>query len=187
MEVRIKADNIYMRLLLAIFLLLIQLNHCWAVELFGVPLASADKGNLGLAARAAGAKLQDSGQPEVFEVFDSTEALKESFRLFLGFDAQDNQFAFAEYHIYPMSHRHMLAKLKRKYGEPQEQKGKFISDQHYSWRQNGIEISYQRQWGCKCSELRYSKADKVEVIKRQHAQVQKQRLDERLDEQRARY
>lgn len=159
----------------------------WSVELFGVALTQANKGNLGMAARAAGAKLLDTDRPELYEVFDSTEVLSESTFLYLGFDAQDNAFAFAEYHIHPLSHRRMLSKLKRKYGAPAEKKGKFISDQLYRWQQDGVEISYQRQFGCRCSALRYSVPSKLEMVRQQHRQVQKQRLEEDLDAQQAAY
>ncbi len=176
-----------MRILLLLFLWLPLCPSLGAVELFGVNLSNANKGSLGLAARAAGAKLLDSERPEVFEAFDSSEVLSESQRLYLGFDAQDNGFAFAEYHINLTSHRQMLAKLKRKYGEPLKKKGKFISDQLYRWQQDGISISYQRQFGCRCSALRYELPAKVEIIRQQHAQVQKQRLEEDLAKQQNAY
>lgn len=158
-----------------------------AAELFGVPLATANKGNLGLAARAAGAKLLDTERPELYEVFDSTEVLAESKLLYLGFDVQDDSFAFAEYHIALMSHRRMLQKLKRKYGEPSERKGKFLTDQLYRWERGGVQISYQRQFGCQCSALRYVVPAKLEAVRQQHRQVQKQRLEEALDAQQAAY
>lgn len=182
-----RVDKPDMRVLLTIAFCSILSFPCVAVELFGVPLAQANKGNLGMAARAAGAKLMDTGRPEIYEVFESTEVLIESERLYLGFDAQDNGFAFAEYHISSLSHRRMLDKLKRKYGEPNEQKGKFISDQLYRWEVNGISISYQRQFGCRCSALRYTVPAKLGIVKKQHLQVQKQRRDEDLGTQQASY
>ncbi len=169
-----------MRILLLLIALSLTSANSAAVELFGVPLVTANKASLGLAARAAGASLQDTALPEVFEIFDSAGVLAESQRLYLGFDAQDNSFAFAEYHIQPLSHRRMLKKLTRKYGQPTVVPGKFISDQHYSWNKDGIEISYQRTWGCRCSELRYASAAKLQTIQQQHAQVQRQREDEDL-------
>lgn len=182
-----QVDKLDMRVLLTVIFCSTLSLPCSAVELFGVPLAQANKGNLGMAARAAGAKLMDTGRPEIYEVFESTAVLSESERLYLGFDAQDNGFAFAEYHISLMSHRRMLAKLKRKYGEPSEKKGKFISDQLYRWDINGVSISYQRQFGCRCSALRYTLPAKLDIVKKQHLQVQKQRRDEDLGAQQGSY
>lgn len=176
-----------MRILLVLILTCALSPLASAAELFGVPLLTANKASLGLAARAAGAKLQDTDAPEVFEIFDSSEVLSESQRLFLGFDVQDNSFAFAEYQIKQLQHKRMLSKLKRKYGEPQVKPGKFISDQLYRWQSNGIEISYQRQWACHCSELRYAVPAKLALIKQQHQQVQKQRQEEGLNSQQGSY
>lgn len=176
-----------MRTLPPLLLCLLFTTPALAVELFGVPLANANKGSLGIAARAAGATLLDTGKPEVYELFDSSAVLSGSQRLYLGFDVQDNRFAFAEYHIAPLLHRHMLSKLKRKYGEPKVDKGRFISDQLYHWEKSGISINYQRQWGCRCSELRYTLAAKSTEIMKQHQQIQKQRQGKHLDSQQGSY
>jgi len=176
-----------MRLLIVCLLLFALQPVAFAAELFGVALVGADKASLGLAARAAGATLVDTDQPEVYEIFDSSAVLAESNRLYLGFDAQDSSFAFAEYQILQMKHKRMLSKLKRKYGEPQVTPGKFISDQLYRWQSNGVEISYQRQWGCHCSELRYVVPAKLTLIQQQHLQVQKQRMEEGLAKQQGSY
>ncbi len=165
------------QLLIALFLFTAAAPSA-AVELFGVPLVSADKARLGLAARAAGATLSTTAKPEVFEVFDSREILAESRTLYLGFDAQDASFAFAEYHINPLAHRRMLEKLRQKYGEPRIESGKFISDQLHSWTVDGIEITYQRQWGCRCSTLLYSSPQKLTTLQTQHRAIQQQRQDE---------
>lgn len=149
-----------------------------AVELFGIPLVSADKGNLGFAVQRAGATLQQTERNQVFEVFNSTEILDTSFKLYLGFDVQTGKFGFAEYHINVLSHRKMLARLRTKYGEPAVAPGEFISDDHYTWQVNGIDISYRKAQGCMCSRLIYSEPATLEIVRQQHEQVQKQRADE---------
>ncbi|MEM6986439.1 MAG: hypothetical protein AAF499_07845 [Pseudomonadota bacterium] len=153
-----------------------------AAELFGVPLASADKGNLGFAVQRAGATLMQTERNQVYEVFDSRKVLDASFKLYLGFDVQNGKFGFAEYHLYRLAHGAMLKRLTDKYGDPAVDGGEFLTDQRYRWQVNGIDISLQKTHGCMCSRLVYSEPETHKIVKQQHAQVQQQRADEVVQE-----
>ncbi len=166
-----------MRAIFLTFLLLTSLPAS-AVELFGVPLANADKGNLGFAVKRAGATLQETERNQVYEVFDSSNILDASFRLYLGFDVQTGQFGFAEYHLHRMAHQRMLNRLTEKYGPPRETPGEFLTDQLFEWQVDGIDIRLHKTRGCNCSRLLYTEPATFETVKQQHAQVQQQRADE---------
>jgi len=158
-----------MRYLLPVLITVCCFSSASAAELFGVQLASASKGALTGAAKAAGATpLPDVPPSPVYEAFDSSSALTESTRLYLAFDTDDNSFAFAEYQIQRLAHKTVLRKLTLKYGEPQVTDGRFLSDQLFAWQSNGIAISLQRESRCFCSVLRYSAPGKMAKVTQQH-------------------
>jgi len=114
-------------------------------------------------------------------VFDSSEILDTSYRLYLGFDVQTGRFGFAEYYIRRLAHDTMLERLKDKYGEPAVTPGEFLTDQRYQWQIDGIDVSLHKARGCLCSRLLYSEPTVHEAVRQQHAQVQKQRADEAVE------
>ena len=74
----------------------------------------------------------------------------------------------------------MLARLRKKYGEPAVTPGEFLSDQRYRWRNNGIDIVLQKTFGCHCSRLLYSEPNTLLTVQQQHRQVQRQRAEEHI-------
>ncbi|MFV2033292.1 MAG: hypothetical protein ACC663_12420 [Gammaproteobacteria bacterium] len=132
-----------------ILLLILSFNGSSAIalELYGVDLGKSQQGELRSATENAGLKLiQQGGEDQWFDSYDSSDVLPLSRRLYLGFVKQDKRFAFAEYEFAGFDYRQILRNLKQKYGPPKLINGKYISDRKYRWIKDGIEISLQIDW-----------------------------------------
>lgn len=118
-----------------------------ALELFGVQLESTVRDQLREAAKNAGLVLiREGGEESWFDLYDSSEALAGSRRLYLGFVKKDQRFAFAEYEFPGLQHKRILQNLKRKYGPAEVQGGRFVSDHRYRWILDGIRIELSSDW-----------------------------------------
>ena len=118
-----------------------------ALELFGVTLESATRDELRAAVTQAGLVLtSESGEDRWYDLYDSSGALEGSSRFYLGFVKRDQRFAFAEYEFPGLQRKQLLRDLTLKYGAPEIQGGRFISDRRYRWRREGIEIELSGDW-----------------------------------------
>lgn len=118
-----------------------------ALELFGVMLESTSRDELREAAKNAGLVLiREGGEDNWFDIYDSTTVLAGSIHFYLGFVKQDQRFAFAEYEFSGFTSSSLLPRLKRKYGEPAVEGGRFVSDHVYRWQRDGIDIELSSDW-----------------------------------------
>lgn len=135
-----------------------------AAELFGVQLPSATLDQLRTAVKQSGATLiRESGEGQPYDIYNSKALLAESSRLYLGYTGEDRRFAFVEYEFIGLQQSGMIQKLNARYGQPEIQKGQYISDRSYQWVVNGIQISLQGDWQNYRTRLIY--ADSVAVTK----------------------
>ncbi len=133
---------------LAIAALLVALApRAGALELFGVELETSARDQLRDAARNAGLVLiREGGEDNWFDLYDSSAVLAGSVRFYLGFVKQDQRFAFAEYEFIGLQQKRLLQNLTRKYGPPEVEGGRFVSDRRYRWRRDGIDIELGSDW-----------------------------------------
>ncbi len=118
-----------------------------ALELFGVVLESTNRDELREAAKNAGLELiREGGEDNWFDIYDSRTVLAGSVHFYLGFVKQDQRFAFAEYEFSGFRSQSLLPRLKRKYGDPVVEGGRYVSDATYRWRRDGIEIELSSDW-----------------------------------------
>ena len=136
-----------------------------ALELFGVPLESAARDELRDAAKNAGLVLiREGGEENWFDLYDSSEVLAGSRRLYLGFVKKDLRFAFAEYEFFGLRHEHILRNLKRKYGPPEVEVGRFVSDHRYRWFLDGIRIELSSDWQNYRTRLLYTLPENMAAL-----------------------
>lgn len=139
--------KIAIRSILPLVLAAAPVSPAAALELFGVQLESSARGELRNAAKKAGLELiREGGEENWFDLYDSSAALVGSRHLYLGFVKRDQAFAFAEYEFVGLQSKRILQNLKRKYGPAEVQAGRFVSDQRYHWRQDGIHIELRSDW-----------------------------------------
>lgn len=137
-------------------LLLVLAPPALALELFGVALESSSRDQLREAAREAGLVLiREGGEDNWFDIYDSSAVLAGSVHFYLGFIKQDQRFAFAEYEFRGLNSKSMLRRLSARYGAPQVQGGKFLSDRSYRWQRDGVEIRLASDWQLYRTRLSY--------------------------------
>ncbi len=152
--------------------LLLQVPPAGALELFGVELESAGRGELSAAVGDAGATLvREGGGDAWFDVYDSSAVLPGSKRLYLGFVKREGRFAFAEYEFVGLVAKRLLRDLRAKYGPPTIRGGRFISDRSYHWRRGGIDISLVSDWPNYRSRLSYVVPDNLAELQAERAAV----------------
>lgn len=118
-----------------------------ALELFGVSLETTSRDELREAARNAGLVLiREGGEDNWFDIYDSTSVFPGSVHFYLGFVKQDQSFAFAEYEFRGLKMNSLLRRLSSKYGEPEIEAGRFVSDNRYRWQRDGIKIELTSDW-----------------------------------------
>ena len=123
------------------------LQPALALELFGVNLEATSRDELRDAAKRAGVILIREGSADIwFDAYDSSAVLAGSSQLYLGFVKADLRFAFAEYEFKGIHLKRLLRDLEGKYGKAITRRGSFISDNSYSWKSDGIEISLSSNW-----------------------------------------
>ena len=146
-----------------------------ALELFGVNLNSTNSAELRIAVKTAGARLiREGGEDNWFDVYDSSDALAGSIRLYLGFVKQDQRFAFAEYEFKSLNPAQMLSKLTTKYGAAETHAGSFISDRKYRWQRDGIEIELSSDWQHHVTRLSYINPVNMSVLLAERASYKSQ-------------
>jgi len=122
-------------------------NPALALELFGVTLESTTRDELRGAGQQAGLVLiREGDEDNWFDVYDSSTVLDGSSRFYLGFVKQDQRLAFAEYEFGGLVRKQLLRDLTLKYGAPEVQGGRFVSDHGYHWQRDGIEIELSSDW-----------------------------------------
>ncbi len=137
-------------------LLCLILFPVYGAELFGVDLKNATRDKLRKAVNSSGLKLvQKAGSDAFYDIYKGASVLHKANYFFLGFTKKNNQFAFAEYEFNGLRHPLMLQKLINKYGAAQISKGKFITDQKYSWFSEGTTISFYQDWPAYKTRLVY--------------------------------
>lgn len=118
-----------------------------ALELFGVALESTSRDELRAAVKQAGiVPIQEADEKQWYDVYDSSQMLAGSSRLFLGFVKADQGFAFAEYEFPGIDASRLLQQLKLKYGDAEAVVGRYMSDRSYRWQRDGIEIKLISDW-----------------------------------------
>lgn len=152
------------RLLLLLLLLLSPPSR--AVQLFGIDLSTAQRDALRQAVKQAGAELiTEAGGDGFFDTYRSEKLLTDSRRLYLGFVKADGAFAFAEYEFPGLEQPRMLRKLTRRYGPPQETKGRFLSDRLYRWNQGPVLIELRQDWPAHAVRLSYRVEERVRRLR----------------------
>ncbi len=147
--------HIGLKLLLTVFLIA-QAPTVAALELFGVALESVGRVELREAARKAGMVLiREGGNDNWFDVYDSKSAFVGSVRFYLGFVKHNQGFAFAEYEFNGLMPGRILRDLMAKYGAAQIRQGRFVSDQGYLWKRDGVEIRLDSDWQAYKTRLSY--------------------------------
>ncbi len=127
-----------------------------ALELFGVTLESTTRDELREAVKQAGIELvREGGEDQVFDVYDSSAVMPGSSHLFLGFEPDNQGFAFVEYEFIGLDTRRLLADLSGKYGDPEVDQGRFLSDHGYRWQRDGIQIHLRVDWSNYRTRLSY--------------------------------
>ncbi|MDJ0778123.1 MAG: hypothetical protein QNJ85_09685 [Gammaproteobacteria bacterium] len=146
-----------MKMNTAVLLAILLPAPAMALELFGVTLESTTRDELSEAVRQAGVELlREGGETSNFDVYDSSAVMPGSSRLYLGFEPLDQRFAFAEYEFVGTDTRRLLTELARKYGSPEVDPGRFLSDHGYRWQRDGIEIRLQSDWANYRTRLSYA-------------------------------
>jgi hypothetical protein len=144
----------------------------YGAELLGVQLQSATLDQLRDAVKKSGALLiREGGENQWFDVYDSQNLLPGSTRMYLGYAKQSRQLAFVEYEFIGLQQPVMLSKLQIKYGNPKTQKGQYISDVRYRWRQDGIEIELAADWEKYRTRLSYINPLVLQDLKKEQAQA----------------
>lgn len=154
-----------------------------ALTLFGVDIANANRAQMRQMVKRSGAKLRREGGTRLFDEYDSERLLEGSHTLYLGFDRQTTEFAFLEYELLPYFSRKILAKLRRKYGEPQREPGTFLSDTAWRWQVDGIQISLYRDFRCFCSRLEYAHPARLQALRQFQAERDQALIERELDAQ----
>lgn len=127
-----------------------------ALELFGVDLEATNRDELRDAAKRAGVILIREGSSDIwFDAYDSSAVLAGSNQLYLGFVKADLRFAFAEYEFKGIHLKRLLRNLEGKYGRASTRRGRFLSDNSYSWQSDGIEIRLSSNWHSYRTRLTY--------------------------------
>ena len=145
-----------------------------ALELFGVMLESTSRDELREAVKNAGLVLiREGGEDNWFDIYDSTTVLVGSMHFYLGFVKQDQRFAFAEYEFSGFTSKSLLPRLKRKYGEPAVEGGRFVSDHVYRWQRDGIDIELSSDWSNYKTRLIYINPVNMAKVMLQRIQVTK--------------
>jgi len=154
-----------------LILLISFFSHANAAELFGVNLANASRDELRIAVKNSGVKLvQEAGIDAFYDIYKGGAVLHKAKHLYLGFVKKDKKFAFAEYEFIGLQQPGMLRKLNKKYGPAQRSKGKFMSDQSYSWLSNGIKITFYQDWPAHKMRLTYVNPEALKQLKRERQQ-----------------
>ena len=136
-----------MLLTLGLTLIVVLARPVAALELFGVSIESTSRDELREAARNAGLVLiREGGEDNWFDIYDSRTVLEGSYHFYLGFVKEDQSFAFAEYEFAGFTTKSLLQKLSNKYGDPETEGGRFISDRVYRWQRDGISIELSSDW-----------------------------------------
>ena len=118
-----------------------------ALELFGVELEATTRDELREAVKQAGVELiREGGDEQLFDVYDASAVMPGSRRLFLGFEPDSQGLAFVEYEFVGLDLRRLLADLSAKYGEPEVDSGRFLSDRAYHWQRGAIQIRLLADW-----------------------------------------
>lgn len=141
-------------------------NTVHGVELYGEKLQNTTKEQLEAALTEAGAteKTAEGETSAVYKSYDSAQLLIGSKTLHVGFNQENNKFAFLEYEILPHYHERVLSALTEQYGEPQSQRGKFITDQTYNWGKDGITIQLYRDFFAYRSRLVYAAPQQMAAL-----------------------
>ena len=90
--------------------------------------------------------IQEAGEEEWYDVYDSSTVVDGSSRLFPGFVKSDQSFAFAEYEFTGTDPGQIAKALKLKYGDADTKTGRYMSDRKYRWQRDGIEIKLASDW-----------------------------------------
>ncbi len=137
-----------------------------ALELFGVTLETTTRGELREAVKQAGVELiREGGENRNFDVYDPSGVMPGSSRLYLGFEPAEQRFAFAEYEFVGLDTRGLLADLARKYGDPEVDEGRFLSDRGYHWQRDGILIRLHTDWANYRTRLSYADPVALEALR----------------------
>lgn len=137
-----------------------------SVELFGVNLSQSTQNQLRNAVKQAGAGLiKEAGSEGFFDVYESGKLLPGSSRFYLGYVKKTGKFAFAEYEFNGLPPLGLVERLGAKYGKPEVEKGRFISDVTYRWKAGDISVTLYTDWMGYKTRLDYSKASALQQLR----------------------
>ena len=144
-----------------------------ALELFGIPVITAQRDQIRKAIRENGAQIiREAGNQNFYDIYDSRTVLQPSRRLYVGYDKQTGRFAFAEYEL-PYAYLDiMLLRLRTKYSEPEKVDTLFASDQKFVWRLEGAVIYLFRDWNANVTRLIYSQPEALASLQKTHNELQ---------------
>lgn len=158
---------------LIFIILLVFIHPAQAVDLFGVNLQDASRGQLRNALKNSGIRLlSEAGVDALYDVYKSDQLLHNSTRLYLGFVNKDKQFAFAEYEFKGLRHQELLQKLITKYGKAQKTGGKYFNDGSWKWKIDSITISLETDWQAYKTRLTYKNPVAMQQLKQEQRLLQ---------------
>ena len=141
-----------------------------ALELYGIQLESASRDELRAAVKQAGALvIQEAGEADWFDVYDSSAIVEGSSKLFLGFVREDQRFAFAEYEFPGLNAAHLVNRLNARYGKADIRSGRYVSDRGYRWEKDGIQIQLENDWQNYKTRLSYIETENLARLIRERS------------------
>ena len=136
--------------------LLVVIGNAQALSLFGIDPLNAGRDEVRAAALASGAtNSRDAIPSPLYETFEAEQLLPGALRLYLGFEPETNTWAFAEYEFAGLTQPMILGILRAKYGDPEQTPARFVSDQAFHWRVDGVSISLYQDWPEQRTRLLY--------------------------------
>lgn len=176
-----------MRILLGL-LLSLYLPHTLAFDLFGVNVMETGRDQIRDAIRTSGAVvIREAGEGNWFDIYDMSRVFKQSKKMFVAYDKNSGQFAFAEYQLPYDYVDTMLSRLTLKYGKPELKNGMFHSDTQYHWTIDGVAIALYRNWQANFGTLMYSAPDVLVKLQQDYTQSRRDELNKTLQNETSYY
>ncbi len=152
-----------------------------ALDLFGLDLAAARRDQMRAEVKKTGAKLvSEAGKDAFYDIYEGDSLLHNAQRLYLGFVKKDQRFAFIEYEFNGLRQPTMLARLTTRYGKPQSQPGRYLTDTRYQWRVDGVQISLYQDWPAYKTRLSYIQPQALQQLRAEQQTYARNQRKQRL-------
>lgn len=164
-------------------LLLVLPINVMALELFGVVLSqTTSRTELRNAVKNSGAEVvREAGDDNWFDIYNHAAVFEQSQKLYIGYDKQSTNFAFAEYQLPYEYIQVMLQRLEAKYGKAERRYATFDSDIRYLWLIDGVEVSLQQDWHAGVSRLQYSVQENLQRLQQAFQQSKDEAAKQQLN------